>query len=135
MKMNRVHRKTIKALILSALAVCLILSGCGGGSTSINPGSSGGGGTPPTNPNPPTPSAKSAKRGIAYDLASSADFTALSPGVSWWYNWSSKPNVSVPADYATRYNMDFYPMLWNGNFNASNVEAFLHANPSIKYML
>jgi hypothetical protein len=31
--------------------------------------------------------------------------------------------------------MDFYPMLWNGNFNAGNVEAFLQANPSIKYML
>jgi hypothetical protein len=31
--------------------------------------------------------------------------------------------------------MDFYPMLWNGNFNAASVEAFLKANPSIKYML
>jgi hypothetical protein len=31
---------------------------------------------------------KSVKRGIAYDLASPADLVALSPGVSWWYNWS-----------------------------------------------
>jgi hypothetical protein len=31
--------------------------------------------------------------------------------------------------------MDFYPMLWNGSFNAVNVVAFLKANPGIKYML
>jgi putative glycosyl hydrolase len=137
MQMIRVHRKTAKVLIVSALAMCLIVSGCGGGtSTATNPGSSGGGGgTPPTNPTPPTPAVKSPKRGIAYDLASPADFSALSSGVSWWYNWSSKPNVSVPTDYAARYSMDFYPMLWNGNFNANNVEAFLQANPSIKYVL
>jgi Glycosyl hydrolase catalytic core len=55
--------------------------------------------------------------------------------VSWWYNWSSTPNTAVPSDYATRYTMDFYPMLWNGSFNAANVVAFLQANPGIKYML
>ncbi len=31
--------------------------------------------------------------------------------------------------------MDFYPMLWNGNFNAANIVAFFKANPGIKYML
>lgn len=31
--------------------------------------------------------------------------------------------------------MDFYPMLWNGNFNASAIVSFLQANPGIKYML
>jgi hypothetical protein len=31
--------------------------------------------------------------------------------------------------------MDFYPMLWNGNYNASAVVAFLKSNPNIKYML
>jgi len=85
--------------------------------------------------NPPAPAAKSAKRGVAYDLADPADFAALSPGVSWWYNWSSKPNASTPTDYATKYNMDFFPMLWNGNFNATSIVAFLQTNPSIKYML
>src|SRR6266849_4049951 len=68
------------------------LSGCGGSATS---GSS---------------ASKSAKRGVAYDLAS-------------------------PADHATRYSTDFYPMLWNGNFNASAIVTYLRANPSIKYML
>jgi O-glycosyl hydrolase len=60
---------------------------------------------------------------------------ALSPGVSWWYSWSPTPNPAVPRDYATKYTMDFYPMLWNGNFNESEVVAFLKANPGIKYML
>jgi hypothetical protein len=83
----------------------------------------------------PTAAAKSAKRGVAYDLASSADFAALAPGVSWWYNWSPSPNAAVPADYDTRFDMDFYPMLWNGNFNATQIVAYLKANPQIKYLL
>jgi len=79
--------------------------------------------------------AKSAKRGIAYDLAASADLAALAPGVSWWYNWASRPSSAVPADYATRYGMDYYPMLWNGNFDENAVVTFLVAHPRIKYML
>ncbi len=102
-------RKQICFLTFTALA---ILSGCGSASVS-----------------------KSAKRGVAYDLASPVDLAALSPGVSWWYNWSPRPNSAVPADYATRYSTDFYPMLWNGNFNASDIVTYLNANPSIKYML
>jgi Glycosyl hydrolase catalytic core len=82
-----------------------------------------------------TPAPKSAKRGVAYDLADPLDFAALSPGVSWWYNWGSQPNKTVPADYIAQYGMDYYPMLWNGNFDATAVEAFLQANPSIKYLL
>ena len=79
--------------------------------------------------------AKSAKRGIAYDLADPADLTALSPGVSWWYNWASAPNTAVPADYSTRYGMDYFPMLWNGSFNAMAIESLLKANPNIKYLM
>ncbi len=82
-----------------------------------------------------TTAAKSAKRGIAYDLANPDDLLALSPGVSWWYNWSPRPNSAVPADYRTRYAMDFYPMLWNGNFDTASIESYLAANPSIKYLL
>jgi hypothetical protein len=80
-------------------------------------------------------SGKSAKRGIAYDLAAAADFKVLSPGVSWWYNWGSTPNPAVPPDYRTKYRMDYYPMLWNGNFDAPAIVAFLQANPKIRYLL
>jgi hypothetical protein len=79
--------------------------------------------------------AKSPKRGIAYDLASSTDLKALSKGVSWWYNWGSTPNSNVPPNYLTQYHMDYYPMLWNGNFDAPTIVAFLKANPKIHYLL
>jgi len=72
---------------------------------------------------------------VAYDLIDPADFAALSPGVSWWYNWAQAPNSSAPANATTTYTMDFYPMLWNGNFTVSTVVAYLKANPSIKYIL
>lgn len=104
------------------------------GSTNTGGGSSGGSPDGSSAGTPSTP-AKSAKRGIAYDLAAGADFSALSPGVSWWYNWSLKPNAAVPSDYRSRYGMDFLPMLWNGSFDDSGVETFLKANPSIKYLL
>ena len=65
---------------------------------------------------------KSVKRGIAYDLASPADLAALSPGVSWWYNWSPYPNAAVPANYVTQYGMQFEPMLWTFNGTASGMQ-------------
>ncbi len=79
--------------------------------------------------------AKSVKRGIAYDVASPDDLQALSLGVSWWYNWGSHPNSAVPTDYRTRYNMDYYPMLWNGSFSTSSIVSYLKSNPTIKYLL
>lgn len=109
-------------LVVAIVLFCLTISGCGGG------------GSQSTNPTP-VPTSKSSKRGIAYDLASSADFATLSSGVSWWYNWSPSPNASAPTNYATQYSMDFYPMLWNGNFNSTQVVAYLQAHPSIKYLL
>jgi hypothetical protein len=118
-----VHKR-VCFVILTAL---VSLSGCAGSGTT----SSSGGPTP----NPTPTAAKSVKRGVAYDLASPADMAVLSAGVSWWYNWSPNPNPGVPADYATRYSMDFYPMLWNGNYNASSVVSYLKSNPNIKYML
>jgi Glycosyl hydrolase catalytic core len=78
---------------------------------------------------------KSAKRGIAYDLADSADFAALAPGVSWWYNWGPNPNGAAPSDYMTRFNMEYDPMLWNFTFDSSAIVSYLKANPSIKYLL
>jgi hypothetical protein len=65
---------------------------------------------------------KSAKRGIAYDLASSADMAALSPGVNWWYNWSPYPNASLPSTAAAQYNMQFVPMLWTFNAQSSGMQ-------------
>ena len=72
---------------------------------------------------------KSAKRGIAYDLASAADLAALEPGVSWSYNWSPTPHVNADAGIA------FVPMLWNFNFNADSVTAYLRAHRDVRYVM
>jgi hypothetical protein len=78
---------------------------------------------------------KSAKRGIAYSVATPADLQVLSPGVSWWYDWTTTPNSGVPGNYVTTYGLDYYPMLWNFNFTKSTVEAFIVAHPEIKYLM
>ncbi len=88
-----------------------------------------------TSPTQSDAQSKSPKRGIAYDLSNSSDLSALSPGVSWWYNYTSTPNSGIPGNYVSTYGMDYYPMLWNGNFNKTNVEAFIMQHPEIKYIL
>lgn len=80
--------------------------------------------------------AKSTKRGIAYDLASQADISVLSPGVSWWYNWSVQPNAAIAdVDASSLYGMDFVPMIWGTDFNATEVTIYLLAHPNIHYLL
>ncbi len=123
--------KTNLRLLILPLAAAL--AGCGTGSnTSFAPQTA----TPiGTTPHTAAAAGKSAKRGIAYDLSSAQDMSALAPGVSWWYNWGPLPNGGVPSNYNTAYGMTYYPMLWDGNFNKANVESFLKAHPEIKYLL
>ena len=97
--------------------------------------------TPPvTSPSPsdaaqPAPaSGKSAKRGVAYDLATPADLAALALGLSWWYNWGVQPHGGVPSNYAAQYGMDYIPMLWNDNVDAARIEAFIRAS-GVRYLL
>ena len=130
---------------LHALGMAFLLSACGGSDgsgTSSAPSPGANSSTPPPasapTPTPPaaTPAvAKSAKRGIAYDMADPLDFAALSPGVSWWYNWSPQPNTSAPTNYLSAYQMDFYPMIWGATYDVNAVETYLLANPTIKYLL
>jgi hypothetical protein len=82
--------------------------------------------------------AKSSKRGIAFDLASAADFSAISTGVSWWYNWAPVHNAQVVLTYRQTYNMDFIPMLWGGNTSTADmqtVKTIILAHPELKYLL
>ena len=53
---------------------------------------------------------QSRKRGIGVNTMSDADFRALAPGVSWYYNWGVSP-LTKPADVV----MDYIPMAWNGD--------------------
>jgi hypothetical protein len=122
------------AAAFAALPASALLSNCGGGSAAM----------PATMPAPVAPSpasapspapTKSAKRGVAYDLASAADVAALSPGVSWWYAWGLAPNVGAPADAASRYEMDFVPMVWGAEFDDAQVLAWLKAHPQVEQLL
>jgi hypothetical protein len=81
---------------------------------------------------------KSPKRGVAYDIASPNDLAALSKGVSWWYNWGKGYNANVPPEYAASKGMEYIPMLWGGNTSNADIaqiEAFILANPNVKYLL
>jgi hypothetical protein len=78
---------------------------------------------------------KSAKRGVAYDLADPADFQALSAGVSWWYNWSPRPSPAAPAVTSIRYRMDFYPMIWGLSYDVAAIEDYLLSHRQIHYLL
>ena len=140
-----------RRLLMLAASFALVACGGGGGSPAANPVAP----TPPSPPTPPTPPAppapvpnppppapapgpaplKSAKRGVAYDFASLADLQALSAGVSWWYNWATRPNNALPSNAASQVSMDYLPMLWNASYDAPSVEAFIKANANIKYLL
>ena len=77
---------------------------------------------------------KSNKRGIAYGYNAPADFAAIEGSVSWWYNWSYKPESTVANVYQD-YGMDFVPMAWNGSFNEAGLRAYYTSHPNAKYLL
>ena len=134
-----------RLLVLGASFALVSCGGGGGGSTAPTPVP-----TPPPPPPPPPPPAsnppppppppgpaplKSAKRGVAYNFASLADLQAVASGVSWWYNWGGRPDSALPANAGSQVAMDYIPMLWNANYDAATVEAYIKANPNIKYLL
>ena len=54
----------------------------------------------------------SCKRGVAYGHHSIADLTALSPGVSWWYNWDFRPDQDLRAGAYRDAGVEYAPMIW-----------------------
>jgi len=77
---------------------------------------------------------QSQKRGLAYGHHSPQDLQALSPNISWWYNWSEAPESTLSAVYEN-YGFEFVPMTWNGNYNETKLREFLTAHPNTKYLL
>lgn len=73
-------------------------------------------------PSHPPVGARSAKRGIAYDLSIAEDLAVLAPGVSWWYGWGQQPQGGTSLELRNAHGMDFIPMLWNGNFDDARVQ-------------
>ena len=54
----------------------------------------------------------SCKRGLAYGHQSIADLKALSPGVSWWYNWDFQPDPDLRGGAYRDAGVEYAPMIW-----------------------
>jgi hypothetical protein len=72
---------------------------------------------------------KSAKRGICLNKMDRADFMAVAPGVSWWYNWHYKDTQNAPKEA----NMEFLPMAWGDRKeDLAGLKSYLASNkPSV----
>lgn len=52
------------------------------------------------------------KRGVAYGHHSLADLTALSAGVSFWYNWAFVPDQALADGSYLDLDVEYVPMIW-----------------------
>lgn len=78
---------------------------------------------------------RSDKRGLGFGHHSVADFEAISQGISWWYNWSIKPD-SLIQDVYQNYGVEFVPMAWNGGFDDQAMRDYINAHrDDVKYIL
>jgi hypothetical protein len=77
---------------------------------------------------------KSKKRGIGYGYHSEADISAVSSGLSWWYNWYYQPENSVKNVY-TNYNMEFVPMIWGDGSDFKQADTVISQHSDIVAIL
>ena len=81
--------------------------------------------------------ARSAKRGVSFNFGSlpETDIPLLGPAVCWSYDWSNR----VPSDKTdglfTQYDMDWCPMIWNGNYSSDNIRTWKQKHPQAQYIL
>lgn len=74
---------------------------------------------------------KSFKRGTCFNNLLVEDIEALSPGLSWAYNWAL---TSGNYDNFKNNGVEYLPMIWN-RVNVTNARNFLSTRPEIKYIL
>lgn len=85
-----------------------------------------------------TVDAKSFKRGVGVGSMFNADYEALAPGVSWFYNWANLPpttDINPPYGDFQQLGMDFIPMCWNKSYSLENISNYLSSHPETKYLL
>lgn len=79
--------------------------------------------------------AKSPKRGVCWDEKNNALVShhsgLMSAGVSWAYNWG--PDAAQGDAYSSEFV--FYPMAWNGVYNATRIRQWCASHPESKYLL
>jgi hypothetical protein len=90
-------------MAVRSLLVIAFVTACGSSS------GAGGGGDEPD-----AATTSDCKRGVAYGYHSMADMQALSPGISWWYNWALLPDEGV-RDMVASLGVEFVPMVWGQN--------------------
>lgn len=78
--------------------------------------------------------AKSEKRGVSFGFDLLEDFDVLEPGITWYYNWANVPSAAK-EQIAKEKNIEFFPMAWNGNYNAANIKKYKERNPDLQYIL
>ncbi len=78
---------------------------------------------------------KSAKRGVAFNFPTVDDAQALSPYISWDYNWGPNISYDVISMWFDYNDVQFCPMAWNQSFNAERIRNYVKAHPSCKYLL
>ena len=78
---------------------------------------------------------KSAKRGVAFNFPTTADAQALSPYISWNYNWGPDISYDVISTWFDYNEVEFCPMAWNQSFSAERIRNYVKAHPNCKYLL
>lgn len=79
---------------------------------------------------------RSEKRGVGENNFNYAeDIESLAKGVSWFYNWGATPPAVLSDITDPDKSMAFIPMAWNGNFNETEIRAYLTKYPEVKYIL
>lgn len=90
--------------------------------------------TPPSLENACKALPKSKKRGVSYSFSFEDDIHLLAPSISWSYNWG--PDVTgITNTLFNQYGLDFYPMAWNGNYDANRIRTYKALNPQCEYLL
>ncbi|CAM9230570.1 unnamed protein product, partial [Discosporangium mesarthrocarpum] len=74
------------------------------------------------------PTACNNKRGVAFSFENPLDMEVLSPGLSWWYDWSPGVVPSAVANIPQSKDIDYVPMLWGegdlGDVRLENIKTF-----------
>ncbi|MBQ7691240.1 MAG: carbohydrate-binding protein [Muribaculaceae bacterium] len=80
--------------------------------------------------------ARSHKRGVSENsFTYPAEIHALSPGVSWFYNWGATPNRQVADVVGPGTEMEYVPMTWSANFNEQSLRTYLTEHPGVRFLL
>lgn len=78
---------------------------------------------------------KSPKRGVGTNAMYEADYAALAPATTWFYNWGLNPPGGEGTTF-TKYDIEYCPMTWNSNFSYTTIDNVVATYPdNIKFIL